>query len=126
MKVLVHVAKKFEWTEEEMVIEQLSISAPGDLRQKLGSALASLMGPTQVQPGCLSCRVFEDWQCPGEFRIEANWESEQDLTRHLQSDAYKSLLLLMELSPTSPIVAFYTVEKVRGLDLVEEARMCSR
>jgi len=107
-----------------MVLERLSISAPGKLREQLGSALASLIEPIQVQPGCLSCRVSEDWQCSGELHVETEWESQGDLTRHLRSDVYKRFLLLMELSPAAPVLEFYTVEDVRGLDLVEEARNC--
>jgi len=107
-----------------MILERMSISAPGKLRHELGSALASLIEPTQVQPGCLSCRVSEDWQSSGELSVEAQWETIHDLTRHLQSDTYKSLLLLMELSPLAPRLVFYTVSETRGLDLVEEARNC--
>jgi quinol monooxygenase YgiN len=107
-----------------MVLERMNISAPGKLRQELGSALASLVEPTQVQQGCLSCRVSEDWQCSGELSVEAKWETIHDLTRHLQSDTYKRFLLLMELSPIAPRLEFYTVAETRGLDLVEEARNC--
>jgi len=107
---------------EEMIIEHMSISAAYGQRQQLGSALASLIGPTQVQPGCLSCRLFQNWQNKDEFLIEANWATEADLTRHLQSDTYKQLLLLMELSRTSPVLRFFVVQEVRGLDLVREAR----
>src|SRR5271166_4544218 len=103
-----------------MVLERMSISAPGKLRQELGSALASLILPIQAQPGCLSCRVSEYWQSSGELSVETKWETERDLTLHLQSDTYKQFLLLMELSPTAPVLEFFNVEDVRGLDLVEE------
>jgi hypothetical protein len=51
-----------------------------------------------------------------------DWETTGDLIHHLQTETYKQLLLLMELSPRAPIVEFYTVEEMRGLDLVESAR----
>jgi quinol monooxygenase YgiN len=107
-----------------MVLERMNISAPGKLRQELGSALASLLESTQVQHGCLSCRLSEDWQFSGELIVEAKWETIHDLTRHLQSDTYKRFLLLMELSPVAPRLEFYMVAETRGLDLVEEARKC--
>lgn len=107
-----------------MIVEQMSVSAPGKLRRELRDALASLMEQTQVEPGCLSCRVFEDVQRSGELRVDAKWETDEDLTRHLQSDTYKRFLLLIELSPEAPVIEFYTVEAVRGLELVEEARAC--
>jgi quinol monooxygenase YgiN len=105
-----------------MIIEQLTIRAPKGKRQEVGSALVSLSAPTHVQPGCLMCRLLQGWQDPDELVLEANWETLEDLIRHLQSDSYKRLLLLMELSPVPPILKFCTVQEVKGLELVEKAR----
>jgi quinol monooxygenase YgiN len=105
-----------------MIIEQVSICAPKGQRQHIGSALASLMGPTQVQPGCLKCRLLQSWQDPDELVMEANWATREDLISHLQSDTYKRLLLLMELSPVPPVLQFCTVQEFSGLDLVQTAR----
>ena len=105
-----------------MIIEQLSIFAPKGKRQEVGSALASLLGPTQVQRGCLKCQLLQSWQNADEFVVEANWATVEDLICHLQTDAYKRLLLLMELSPVPPVVQFSTVQEVSGLDLVQKAR----
>ena len=105
-----------------MIIELVSMSVSDKKRQELGKALASLVGPIQVQPGCLSCRLSQSLPQPDDLQIEARWESREDLIRHLQSDGYKRLLLLMELSAAPPILEFLTVLEVRGLDLVETAR----
>ena len=105
-----------------MIIEQLTICAPKGKRQETGSALASLLGPTQVRPGCLKCRLFQSWRNPDELVLEANWATSEDLTLHLQSENYKRLLLLMELSPVPPVLEFWTVQEVSGLELVERAR----
>ena len=105
-----------------MIIEISGISvAPGKL-QELGKALASLVGPIQVQPGCLSCRLFQGWSNPEALQMEARWDTQEDLIRHLRSDVYKRLLLLMELSSAPPVLEFVTVTEFRGLDLVQEAR----
>ena len=48
-----------------MIIEQLSIFAPKGKRQEVGSALVSLLGPTQVQQGCLKCRLTAKLARPG-------------------------------------------------------------
>lgn len=108
-----------------MVIEQLSISALDGREQELGIALLSLIGPIKVEQGCLSCHLLRTWPMQDRFQVEARWNSETDLVCHLQSDTYKRLLLLMELSATPPVVEFLTVFEFRGLDLVEEARHLS-
>ena len=105
-----------------MIIEQMSIEMPHGKRQELGSALSSLVGPTLVQPGCLSCRLFQGWPNLEGLRMETRWASHEDLVFHLQSELYKRLLLLMELSPRPPVLEFYSVLEIRGLDLVEDSR----
>ena len=105
-----------------MVIELLNISVLHGKRQELGKALATLVGPIQVQPGCLGCRLFQSLPIQDALQIEARWESQEDLIRHLQSDGYKRLLLLMELSAAPPVLEFLTVVELRGLELVESAR----
>jgi quinol monooxygenase YgiN len=108
-----------------MILAQLGIVAPRGQRQQFGRELVSLVAPTQVQRGCLSCNLLQNWQSPDEFLIEANWLTEEDLIHHLQSDLYRRLLLLMDLSRTPPFVRFCTVGQVSGLELVERARNCA-
>ena len=77
--------------------------------------LRLFVGPTQVQRGCLSCRLFESLPQQDGVQLEARWESQEDLIRHLRSDDYKRLLILMELSTTIPVVEFLYVAEVIGL-----------
>ena len=105
-----------------MIIERIKITALPAGSQQLGRTLASLTGPTGVLPGCLSCNILQSCQDNNELQLEMEWESQEDLIRHLQSDTYKQLLLLMELSPRPPVIQFYTVQEFHGLDLVETAR----
>jgi quinol monooxygenase YgiN len=107
---------------EDMIIELLNISVPRGKREEFAKALASLVGPIEVQPGCLSCRLFQNWPQRDGLRIEARWESQEYLVRYLQSQIYKRLLLLAELGAGPPGVEFFTVVQSRGLDMVEGAR----
>lgn len=105
-----------------MIIELLSITSPDRKGQELSRALVSLVGPIQVQAGCLSCHLGQMWSAPDTLQIEARWDSEENLIRHLRSQIFKQLLLLMELSAAPPVLEFFTVIEFRGLDLVEAAR----
>ena len=105
-----------------MIIEMLGVSVTEEKVRELGRAFASLVGPIQVEPGCLSCRLLQSWTNPEALQMETRWESHDALMRHLKSDLYKRLLLLMELSASPPMLEFLTVNELRGLDLVEEAR----
>jgi len=105
-----------------MIIELVSVSAPRSKKQELGRSLAALIGPIQVQPGCLSCRLFQAWPDHDRLVMQARWDGQEGLVSHLQSDIYKKLLLLIELSAARPSLEFLTVIDTHGLDLVESAR----
>lgn len=105
-----------------MIIELMSISISNAQEDQLGDALESLVGPIQVQPGCLECRVLKSLPTEKRMYVLARWETQRDLIRHLQSDSYKRFLLLMELSAAPPLVEFFDVLEIHGLDLVEAVR----
>jgi quinol monooxygenase YgiN len=108
-----------------MIIERIRITAHPTGSQRLLGTLASLTGPVAVLPGCLGCTILQSCQDKNELQVQMEWESKEDLIRHLRSDTYKQLLLLMELSPKPPVIQFYAVQEFNGLDLVESARNLS-
>ena len=50
------------------------------------------------------------------------WESEEDLQRHIRSDLYRRILEAMELSCRSPEVSFHSVSATAGMELIEALR----
>ena len=105
-----------------MIIELLRISVPPGKKEEFANTVVSLVDSIEVQPGCLSCRLFQNWPQRNGILIEARWENKEYLVCYLQSQIYKKLLLLAELGPAPPGVEFFTVVEFRGLDLVEWAR----
>jgi quinol monooxygenase YgiN len=88
--------------------------------------LTSLLGPTRVQPGCTSCRLYGDIEEPKAILLVEEWVSQVDLEKHLQSDDYRLVLETIELSDPSPEVHFDTIVKRSGLEVIESARMQKR
>lgn len=107
-----------------MIIELLGFVALSDQRKDLLQVLFSSLGPTRVQPGCVECRLYQDCSDTNTLYLESRWETSDDLICHVRSDAYKRLLLLMELGAEAPSIEFFTVSEVRGLDFIESARQC--
>ena len=105
-----------------MIIELVRISPPVGKKEELLNGLASLVGPIQVERGCLGCRLLQTVREGDGLLMESRWDSEENLIRHLQSGTYKKMLLMMELSAVPPDLEFFTVLELRGLDLVETAR----
>jgi quinol monooxygenase YgiN len=105
-----------------MIIEWVGIVASPENRADLGRAIYSLLGPTQVEPGCICCLIYQGWSDPNVLYLESRWETLEDLILHVRSETYKKLLRLMELAIEPPTIEFLTVTEVRGLDFIESVR----
>jgi hypothetical protein len=81
-----------------------------------------MLGPTRVEPGCLFCRLYEDVETAGTLTLVEEWSSLLDFERRLRSEAYRQLLLLMELSPEAPVIQFHSVHSTAGMDAILAAR----
>ena len=105
-----------------MIIESLRIVVHPAKVEEVRRALAAWIGPTQVESGCTNPRILQEAGQPHSFCYEAQWENEDDLMRHLRSEHYKRLLVLMDLGDEAPVVEFHTVNETKGLDLIQHAR----
>lgn len=77
---------------------------------------------TRVQPGCLESRIYEDAEDFDMLMIMERWRNIEELTRHLQSEEYRNILLVMEMASRAPEVRFDTVSTSSGMETVERAR----
>jgi quinol monooxygenase YgiN len=50
------------------------------------------------------------------------WRSEEELERHLRSDDYQKVLLVMEMSLKQPEIRFDTISSSTGFETIEKAR----
>ena len=105
-----------------MIIESVGIVASPQRRKEIRRGLASLVEPTQVRPGCVSCQLYQNSNDPNEFRFESQWQTMDDFILHACSELYRTLLELLEMSVRTPAITFYEVSATHGLELVRMAR----
>lgn len=84
--------------------------------------LGSMTEQIQFEPGCISCRLYRDVQEERALMLEEIWESENDLQRHLQSDKYRNVLLVVEMAAEPPDIRFDTIVQSSGVETIEKAR----
>jgi quinol monooxygenase YgiN len=84
--------------------------------------LRSMAERTRVESGCISCRVYRDAQEERSLMIEEIWKNEEDLNRHIRSDDYRNVLLVVEMAVETPEIRFETVSGVTGMETIEKAR----
>ncbi|MGC1297852.1 MAG: antibiotic biosynthesis monooxygenase family protein [Alloacidobacterium sp.] len=105
-----------------MIIEKIGMLAPPERREDLRRAFSSILGPTCVEPGCISCALYQEAGNPNRFCLETRWKTDQELIRHLRSEQYRSLLILLELGSEPPQIEFHEVVETKGLELIHEVR----
>jgi quinol monooxygenase YgiN len=86
--------------------------------------LRLLTGPTQVQPGCLTCEVFqqEPTQQPLRLCLLEKWETQERLERHIRSEQFRKVLAVMDLANEPPEIEFNTVSQTQGMELIQALR----
>ena len=97
--------------------------------EKQGEALeilGSTIEQTQFEPGCVSCRIYQGVDDRRAIMLEELWLSEEDVQRHLRSDKYHKVLLVVEMAVEPPEIRFDTIEHSMGVERIEQARIQTR
>jgi quinol monooxygenase YgiN len=107
-----------------MIFATVRMVMPPEKRLEAVRILTLTAERTRVEPGCIACHVYQDAKEPREILFEEEWRSEEELTRHLGSDHFRNVLLVMEMATEPPEIGFHTVEHSAGVEVVERARGC--
>ncbi len=105
-----------------MVIFTLYLEVAPSERLSVLETIHSIIGPTAVQKGCLSCGLYSNSQNDDELILLQKWKSQQDLEKHVRSDDFRKILTVMETAKRKPEINFITVGSKAGLELVEKIR----
>ena len=84
--------------------------------------LSGMVHQTSLEAGCILCRFYRDVQEENILMLEELWRTEDDLNRHLRSNAYHKLLLIMETATQPPEISFHTILGSTGIETIEKAR----
>ncbi len=63
---------------------------------------------------------------PGAILMEEIWRQEEDLPRHLRSETYRLVLLVMEMAEGPPEIRFDAITRSGGFEIIEDERMAKK
>ena len=106
-----------------MMLLSLKISSPPGKRSELLQSLKLLTSPVVVEPGCLTCQLYEDATSQGDFLIIEEWHNRDDLTKHLKSPLFRKLLAVTEVSDFTPQIRCEEVNNTDGIKYIQSL-MC--
>ncbi len=89
---------------------------------ELIDALRLHMGRTQVQPGCIRCRISQDSEQKNIVLYQEEWNTWEELDKHICSDRFSWILELMEQSSNMPDLNFCDVHETRGIEYIKKLR----
>ncbi len=75
-----------------MIVGTLRILPPSDRRLQVLEVLYSVQGPVLAQPGCAGCNIYEEQGSDPAIVLVERWESDEALTTHIRSEAYRRIL----------------------------------
>jgi len=105
-----------------MIISLLKVIALSDKRDAILEVLRSVMDITRGLAGCMGCACYEEQNNKHAILYVEQWESKEDLHRHIQSDLYHRVISAMELAVEAPEIRFLEVSNSMGMELVEALR----
>jgi len=88
-------------------------------RGDLLEAMRGMLEPARVERGCLNYCLYEDVEDRNTFFLLEEWETQQDLERHILTENQQRLLTVMDFLSEQPELRFNTVSHTVGMDLIE-------
>ncbi len=87
--------------------------------------LRSVIGQTRVKSGCIDCAVYTNQGEGQTILYLEQWQSQEPLDRHIQSELYFRVLSAMELADEPPEIYFHEVSETRGFEYIKVLRTAS-
>jgi quinol monooxygenase YgiN len=109
-------------SEEKMIQSTIRMTIPPQKNGEVLKIIKSVAELCRDDSGCLSCHLYGDLQEKNVLMIEEVWKSGEDLDRHLRSDEYRNLLMVLEMALKQPEIRFDTISSSTGIETIEKAR----
>jgi quinol monooxygenase YgiN len=84
--------------------------------------LLSMIEPVGKEKGCLSYDVFCDMEDNQVFSLIEEWETREDLDRHIRSERFSALLGTKSLLAKPLEINIHTVSHSQGVEVVNALR----
>jgi quinol monooxygenase YgiN len=106
-----------------MILVTLTIAVPPGQRNDFVEVFWSLLGPVRVEAGCLGCGLYHEIGNEDVLLYVEQWETPEQLERHVRSARYERLLTVMEASIKPPLLRYHVVSGIKGLEYLEAVRL---
>jgi quinol monooxygenase YgiN len=106
-----------------MVRITIRLLIPLEKQSEALEILGSIIEQTQFELGCISSRIYRGVEDVRAIMLEELWASDEDVQRHLRSEKYRKILLVVEMAEESPEIRFDSIAHSSGVETIEQARI---
>ena len=105
-----------------MLIVRMTMKALMEKRTEMMQTLLSMIEPVGKEKGCLSYDVFCELEDNHVFSLIEEWETREDLDRHIRSEGFSVLLGTKSLLAKPSGISIHTVSHSEGVEVVNALR----
>jgi quinol monooxygenase YgiN len=105
-----------------VIIVRITMKALMEKRTEMMQTLLSMIEPAGKEKGCLSYDVFCDLEDKQVFSLIEEWETREDLDRHIRSERFSALLGTKSLLAKPLEINIHTVSHSQGVEVVNALR----
>ncbi len=109
-------------SEVIMIIFRIAMNVRPEKRKEIMQTLLSMIEPTHQEKGCLSYHVFQNIEDENSVSIIGEWETREDLDRHMRSDKFGILLRTKSLLKEKQGILIHTISHSEGMEDVNTVR----
>jgi quinol monooxygenase YgiN len=105
-----------------MIIVRITMNVRPEKRKEVMQTLLSMIEPTRQEKGCLGYHVFQNTEDENSVSIIGEWETREDLDRHVRSDRFGILLGTKSLLKEKQRILIYTISHSEEMEAVNTVR----
>lgn len=105
-----------------MVRSTIRMLIPLNKQSEALEILGSVSAQTISNPSCINSRLYRGVDEVRAIMVDELWISEEEMQRHLQSEEYHRVLLVVEMAEECPEIRFDTIMRSSGVEVIEKAR----
>ena len=105
-----------------MIIVRITMKALMEKRTEMMQTLLSMIELAAKENGCLSYDIFCDLEDNHVFNVIEEWQTREDLDRHIRSERFSALLGTKSLLAKPSEINIHTVSHSEGVEVVNALR----
>jgi quinol monooxygenase YgiN len=107
--------------EYNMILATLRLTVQAERRDEFLRYLHRTTEEGRKEPGCISCRFYEDMEHENTFALLEKWKTQEDLDKHIRMEIFRMLIGVMDILSGPPEILFEEISHTSGIEVISAA-----